>query len=264
MRRVPVQEIENEFEREFCWGDDERYFYSGKPRKASVFGHFLRLQAVLELVARFSPGPRVADLACAQGNFGLLLAERGYDVTAVDIKPEFLKYALKKHTHGTYRTELASVMDYRSSAPFDCVLMGEIIEHVAHPEELLASAHANLKSGGVLILTTPNGAEYGSGLPTYSQVLAEPGRLEQLIPKQFHWGDHLFLYTEAELRGLLDRAGFDTALVEKYNSSYVSQLKGVRYLIPLFALRWMERRTRHWSKRGADSANSLIVVARKR
>ena len=260
MRRVLLSEVENEFERQFCWGDDERYLYNPLRKKASVFGHFLRIDEVLKLVKEHSPGPRVADLACAQGNFGILLAERGYDVTAVDIKEEFLRYAKKKHTHGKFQTLLANIMEFRSTEPFDCVLAGEIIEHVAHPEQLLASAAANLKTSGILVVTTPNGSDFSSTLPTYSQVT----NLEELIPRQFHWGDHLFLYTLDELKRLFDQAGFDLIFREKYHSSYVSQIKAIRYLIPMQLLKWIERKTRHWKKQDKDSANLLIVVGKKR
>jgi 2-polyprenyl-3-methyl-5-hydroxy-6-metoxy-1,4-benzoquinol methylase len=259
MRRIPESEVETEFERNLCWGDDERYLHNPNRKKASVFGHFLRIEEVLRLVKQYSPGKRVADLACAQGNFGLMLAEQGYDVTAVDIHPEFLKYAQKKYTHGKFRTVQSNLMEFRDPEGFDCVLVGEVIEHVAFPEQLIASVKANLKPGGVCILTTPNGADFSSQLPTFSQV----ENLEQFIPKQFHWGDHLFLYTVEELRALFEKGGLEPVFLEKYHSAYVSQLKAVRYLMPLSLLRWWERHTRHWKKRGKDSANLLIAVARK-
>lgn len=259
MRRVPESEVESEFEKEFCWGDDERSFYNPNRRKASVFGNALRLEEVLKLVNAYSSGKRVADFASAQGNFGLLLAEQGYDVTAVDIHPEFLKYARKKHTHGEFKTVQANLIEFRDPNRFDCILAGEIIEHVAFPDQLLGSVSANLKEGGICVLTTPNGADYSSKLPTYKQV----SNIGELIPRQFHWGDHLFLYTEEELRELFTRAGFEVLYLERYHSAYVSQIKAIRYLIPLGCLKWMERKTRSWKKRGKDSANLLIAVARK-
>lgn len=259
MRRVPETEVDTDFERQFCWGDDERYFYNKNRRKASVFGHFLRIDEVLRLVRTFSRGQRVADLACAQGNFGLLLAEDGYDVTAVDIHPDFLRYAQKKHTHGKFKTHQANLMEFRDPEGFDCVLVGEIIEHVAFPDQLLRSVFENLKPGGICVLTTPNGEDYSSRLPTYRQVT----NIEELIPRQFHWGDHLFLYTTGELRELFARAGLSVIYAEKYHSAYVSQLKAIRYLLPFQALKWLEGKTRHLKKRGKDSANLLILVARK-
>ena len=201
----------------------------------------------------------MADFASAQGNYSLLLSEAGFDVTAVDINDEFLKYAKKKHTHGKFQTVRANIIEYRDSEKFDCVLLGEIIEHVAFPKQLLKSAYENLKPGGVLILTTPNGNEYGQALPTYKEVTD----VEKLIPKQFHWGDHLFLYTDKELEELFTECGFNVIDVTKMNSSYVTQIKGIRYIVPLFFLRWLERRTRNLSKHGKDSTNSLVVVGRK-
>lgn len=259
MRRIPESEVETDFERQFCWGDDERYLYNPNRRKASVFGHFLRIEEVLRLVESHSPGRRVADLASAQGNFGLMLAERGYDVTAVDIHPEFLRYARKKHTHGDFKTVQANLMEFRDLQGFDCVLAGEVIEHVAFPAKLLESLRENLKPGGICVLTTPNGSDFSSTLPTFGEIT----RIEELIPRQFHWGDHLFLYTERELRELFTQAGLEVIYLEKYNSAYVSQIKAARYLLPLAALKWLERKTRHWKKRGKDSSSQLIAVARR-
>lgn len=263
MRRVPLSEVQSEFERQYCWGDDERYLYNPLRKKASVFGHFLRIEEVLRLVDRFSNGKSVADFACAQGNFGIFLAEKGYQVTAIDIKKEFLDYAHKKfapsESSGTFKTQLANLMEFRSPTLFDCVLAGEVIEHVARPDQLLASASANLKTGGILIVTTPNGSSFSANLPTFSQVKD----FDALIPKQFHWGDHLFLYTLEELGLLFRNAGFEVVFQEKYHSAYVSQIKAVRYLFPLRALQWFEKKTRNWKKKGKDSADLLIVVGRK-
>lgn len=260
MKRLAPSDIETDFERQYCWGDDERYLHNPNRRKASVFGYFLRVEEVLRLIKCFSPGPRVADLACGQGNFSLLLAEAGFDVTAVDILEDFLRYAKKKHTHGKFQTVLGNLMEYRSAEKFDAVLAGEVIEHVAYPRELIRSLRENLRPGGICVITTPNGADYSSTLPTFSQVKD----VTALIPKQFHWGDHLFLYTAEELRGLLEEAGFEILHLEKYHSAYVSQIKAPRYLMPLGVLRWLERKTRHWGKRGRDSANLLIAVGRLR
>jgi hypothetical protein len=46
---------------------------------------------------------------------------------------------------------------------FDAVLATEVIEHVAHPDEFLRQL-----AGGVLIVTTPNGAYFRNKLPRFS------------------------------------------------------------------------------------------------
>ena len=162
-------------------------------------------------------------------------------------------------TKAEFHTIEANLIEFRDAQGFDCILAGEVIEHVAFPGQLLKSVYENLKPGGICVLTTPNGEDYSSNLPTYRQVTD----IEKLIPRQFHWGDHLFLYTSQELRELSAEAGMEVLSLEKYHSAYVSQLKGVRYLLPLSVLSWAERKTRHWKKNGKDSANLLIAVLRK-
>jgi 2-polyprenyl-6-hydroxyphenyl methylase/3-demethylubiquinone-9 3-methyltransferase len=261
MRRVQESEINSDWDRQYTWGDDERYLYSKNRKKSSVMGYFLRLETVVELVKKYVPsGRRIADFACAQGNFALLLSEAGYDVTAVDLRQEFLDFAKKKYTHGTFQTLQANVIEYRSSSPYDCVILGEIIEHVAFPNQLLKSAADNLNPNGILILTTPNGNQFASPLPTYKQV----SNLEELIPRQFHWGDHLFLYTDEELRELMNDQGLEVLQILKMNSAYVSEIKAIRYLMPKAMLTWLEKRTRTFKKQGKDSTANIVVVARKK
>ncbi len=55
----------------------------------------------------------------------------------------------------------------------DCFIVyafDEIIEHVAHPLELLGHLKNFLEPGGRLMLTTPNGSYFRNKLPTYSEV----------------------------------------------------------------------------------------------
>lgn len=259
MRRVNESELQSDFERQWAWGDDQRHYYHPLKKKTSVMTYFLRLNLVLDLVKKYvKPGARVADLASAQGNYALKLAEMGFDVTAVDINEVFLKYSQKKYTHGKFKTVHSNIMDFHDPEGFDAVILGEVIEHVAFPHDLLRAALKNLKPGGVAIVTTPNGGEFGQPLPTYSQV----DDVTALIPRQFHWGDHLFLYTQEELEKIFKEVGFEPVECLKFNSSYVSQIKGIRFLMPMVFLNWLETKARSWKKSGKDSTNGMIMVGR--
>ncbi len=50
----------------------------------------------LEKVLRLSPGSKVLDVACGGGRHSLELAGRGYQVTGVDLSPDFLAVARSK------------------------------------------------------------------------------------------------------------------------------------------------------------------------
>ena len=57
-----------------------------------------RLEAVRAAVRRHVTAPGlVAEIGCAQANLGLLLAEEGYAVVALDLMPQAVSYARRKH-----------------------------------------------------------------------------------------------------------------------------------------------------------------------
>ena len=76
-------------------------------------------------------------------------------------------------------------------ASCDAVLCGELLEHVAHPEEVLREAWRLLRPGGVLLLTTPFHCEIHPDPQDYAR------------------------YTDTWLRAALARAGFVAIEVER-------------------------------------------------
>src|SRR5262249_8514601 len=87
---------------------------------------------------------------------------------------------------------------------FDGVLIAEVIEHVAHPDEFLANAARLVKSGGIVVLTTPNGAYFRNRLPRFSNCV-DPERFEASQFKPNADG-HIFLLHPDEIRALASSA----------------------------------------------------------
>jgi 2-polyprenyl-3-methyl-5-hydroxy-6-metoxy-1,4-benzoquinol methylase len=262
MRLVKLEECQNDFQREYCYGDDVRQFFHPRPRKPGPFSYHLRLGQVVDAFAKYLPPPaHIGDLACAAGNFALTLAERGYKVTGVDLLEDFLSYARKKHTHGDVEFVQGNILDYRASTPLDGVLMGEVIEHVAWPEYLLQSAKENLRVGGVLVLTTPNGAYGKADLPTFKQISKDRSQYEK---RQFHPGKHLFLYTPEEMHELMAQAGFEVLEVKVFNSHHLTRRAVLRYFCTQGMLRALDERLSPLPYAGGSSANMMIAVGRKK
>lgn len=262
MRLPAIEECENEFQRHYGYGDDIRQFFHKRSRKPGPFSYHLRMHHVLRAFRDFLPPPaEVADLACAGGNFALSLAESGYRVTGVDLLDDFIRYARRKHTQGTIEFVHGNLMDYRHPQPLDGLLMGEVIEHVAWPEALIASAHANLKTGGIFVVTTPNGEYGGNDLPTFTAVEKSDRKAFEAV--QFDPSNHLFLYTAAELQKLLERGGFTVLRSEVFNSHYLTKSGVLRYFFTMKALKRLDRKLAKLPFMGGSSANMLYFVARK-
>lgn len=164
----------------------------------------------------------MADVGCAQGNVALLLAEQGFVVDAFDLNISFLNYSRKKYEHGQISWIQGNIFDdisrLRSEDPYDAVILGEVVEHVAHPGTLIAKVIQLVKPGGVVVVTTPNGEYVRSRLPSYSEILRR-GELARIEKEQFGLGGehHLFAYSRAELLGDIP-AGADLVSVKYLGS----------------------------------------------
>ena len=181
----------------------------------------VRRKCILDLVAKVAPrGARILDLAAGQGNFSLLLAERGYDVTWNDLRGELEDYVKLKHETGRVRFAPGNVFEIDFAAQFDVVLAAEIIEHVAHPDQFLGCISALVKPGGHLVLTTPNGGYFLNRLPRFTDC-RDPAVFES---RQFqpNADGHIFLLHQDEMVRLAMAAGLDPVELRLFSNPLTS------------------------------------------
>jgi 2-polyprenyl-6-hydroxyphenyl methylase/3-demethylubiquinone-9 3-methyltransferase len=237
---------------------DARNFYSQMYQS--------RLGILLGLARGAANGGRVLDLGCAQGNAALLLAEEGIESWAVDLRADFLEYAWQKYERGPLRRCAANATQLPfAEAAFELVVWGEMIEHVAFPEQVLAEIRRVLRPGGWLVLSTPNGKRLHTGLPTFRQV----GNREALVEKQFKPDSdgHLFLFRREELEGLLETNGFRVREHHYYGTPWLTGRLGFRHWMSWMAPAWRQAMDRWTLKAHVVSgilAEGQVVLAEKR
>jgi 2-polyprenyl-6-hydroxyphenyl methylase / 3-demethylubiquinone-9 3-methyltransferase len=105
-------------------------------------------------------GKRVIDIGCGGGILSEAMAQRGANVTGIDMgaaplavaKLHLLESKLQIHY------EQASAEDYAARLPgeFDVVTCLEMLEHVPQPAEIIAACKKLLKPGGHLFVSTIN------------------------------------------------------------------------------------------------------------
>jgi len=172
------------------------YAYAYANRRAATL-------ALLQEALR--PGAKVLDIAAAQGNFSLMLAELGYAVTWNDLRAELAGYVRLKHERGDITFAPGNAFDLQFPGKFDAVIITEIIEHVAHPDEFLRKVAALVKDDGYIIMTTPNGGYLTNRLPRFSDC-ADPSIFESVQFKPDSDG-HIFLLYRDEIKPIADAAG---------------------------------------------------------
>lgn len=182
------------------WGKDSDRGYTNQYK-------IRRDWALKSIGAMVPPGGSILDVAGAGGNFTLPLAEQGYRVTWNDLRSELIGYVKSKYESGEVEFCPGNIFDFRErwSGRFDAVLAGEVIEHVAHPDEFLACLGSMVKVGGRVFITTPNGGYFLNKLPRFLEC-PDPSVFESMQFKPNSDG-HIFLLDRNECRILAGRAG---------------------------------------------------------
>ena len=149
--------------------------YGSNENLGYTYAYQNRFNEVINLVTNIAqPGSKILDIAAAQGNYTLHLAELGYEVTWNDIRAELIDYVKMKQEKGTVNYISGNVFETKFKELFDVVLATEVIEHTAHPDQFLCHIAGLVKPGGYLLITTPNGEYFRNKLPKFSDCV-DPG-----------------------------------------------------------------------------------------
>ena len=110
------------------------------------------------LEARLRPGSRVLDVGCGTGRYAVALADRGFEVMAIDESPEMVARARAKAGAERIAFRVADAVDGLPAGPFDAVLLIDAWEFVTDPAKILWNARGIVREGGGIIIITPNPA----------------------------------------------------------------------------------------------------------
>jgi len=183
---------------------DCQEFYGQIENKGYYFHYRNRFDIAVELINKYiKPQSSILDVAAAQGNFSLRLAEMGYEVTWNDIRADLIDYVKLKYESGSLNFRPGNIIDLSPEPQYDAVLISEIIEHTAHPDVFLSKVLEFLKPGGILVLTTPNGQYFRFHRPKFSEC-KDPSQYEQ-YQFQPDTDGHIFLFHLDELTQIINK-----------------------------------------------------------
>jgi 2-polyprenyl-3-methyl-5-hydroxy-6-metoxy-1,4-benzoquinol methylase len=98
----------------------------------------------------------VLEIGCGNGSLAKAMTEAGIQVTGIDPSVSGNKIARQQAPQATFIQMGVNDDPARiEQSEFDAVVASEVIEHLYRPRALLRLAHAKLRHGGVLLLTTP-------------------------------------------------------------------------------------------------------------
>ena len=168
----------------------ERYTWKEIPGSSHEWLH----RRILALPA----GLRLLDVGAAGGHLGRAVRSRCAYLAGVEPDPGLPESAREGYDEWRAKS-LDACGDW--SEPFDVVVFADVLEHVAHPEEVLARARGWLRDGGRLFVSLPNVANVTvrAALLLGRFAYADRGILDRT---------HLRFYTRETATRLIADAGF--------------------------------------------------------
>ncbi len=166
--------------------------------------HYLeRIRKVMQVAERYCPGKKILEVGSAQSNISLLLAQKGFITTGLDINVEFLKYGRAKHETGKITWICANAMGlpFRKES-LDGVIIAELLEHCAYPEKIVEETCGCLRQGGLLVITAPN-----ANCVINSEIRFSKMKIARISLKKRQFGpageNHLFALSANEIVSML-------------------------------------------------------------
>lgn len=164
---------------------------------------------VANTISNYIPNKgKVLDIGCATGVFLDMMKHKGFEPYGVDISDYASKYARENFGIKMFKGKLED-SKFKDEL-FDVITMWDFIEHVTNPTEVLNIANRLLKKGGMLYILTIND---DSMLETLSRLSYNMGMKKPAeITHPMH---HVHHYTDATLRALLHKTGFQIVRKER-------------------------------------------------
>lgn len=111
--------------------------------------------AIVSLLPDDLQGKRVLDAGCGPGFFTEILLERGAEVVACDVTPDFL--AITRERVGDAATlhlaDIAQPLTFADDNTFDLVLSSLVLDYIEDLAPVFAEFYRVLKAGGTLIVS---------------------------------------------------------------------------------------------------------------
>ncbi|MDJ0734435.1 MAG: methyltransferase domain-containing protein [Nostocaceae cyanobacterium] len=239
MRKVTPQSSWHETWK-YSYPYDLLEIYGETSDKGYAYSYANRRQHILDVIKKVAqPGAKILDVAAGQGNFSLSLAELGYEVTWNDLREELIDYVKLKWEYGTIHYAPGNVFTLGFDSQFDVVLIAEIIEHVAHPDEFLKKIAQMVKPGGYIVMSTPNGEYFQNRLPKFSEC-PDPSQFES-IQFQPNSDGHIFLLHLDEIEFLAKQANLSIIETKLFNNTLTNGYLKLRYLLDFMPRKFIDQ-----------------------
>ncbi len=232
-----------------------RALHAGHPMQR--FWHAGKLRIVDAAIRPYVKArSRLLEIGCGAGNLLVHATVRGSYPVALDVSLASLAFVRSRLEDARSGSEppagFVCIQGTSERLPFsdgsfDCILLSELIEHLASPQLTIDEAARVLRPGGRLLVTTPN---YRSLWPVMEWTVDRLNMAPKMAGEQ-----HITRFHSRTLRELLTESGLD---IESLGTVY-----SLSPFLSLVSPRWACRRLEREIDRMSSLGMILVAVAVK-
>ena len=144
---------------------------------------------------------KILDVGCSEGYLGGYLKNLGHTVLGVEMNPQSAHKA-SEVLDSVYNGSISEYFNHHSDEKFDVILFGDVLEHIADPNEVLEVCHKHLNNNGFIIVSLPN--------------VAHAAIRAMLLEGRWEYADlgildrtHLRFFTKDSAKALFEQAQYD-------------------------------------------------------
>ncbi len=228
-------------------GSDEQFVSQNRGREIT-FGRSLDM---IERLWNRAPG-RLLDIGTGGGSFPFMASKRGWKVEGCELNHWLCDWAMANYG---LRIRQGTVFDQRyPSKAFDVVTLWDVLEHTPDPQKEVREAHRLLNANGLLVINYPDIGSWIARLMGRSWV--------------FLLDVHLYYFTRATIRRLLEDAGFEVVCIrphfQRLALGYVLRRASPYVGAPARGAEWLLRKMGLGERQVPYWMGQTQVVARKR
>jgi 2-polyprenyl-3-methyl-5-hydroxy-6-metoxy-1,4-benzoquinol methylase len=166
----------------------------------------VKFPKILGWIRRFKPSGEFFEIGCGMGYFLEYARKEGYSVSGIEYAELGVRSAREKFGLDVQRGSFEELAP--EPAKYDVIFMGDVLEHLIQPLEMLTKAHSMLKASGVVALEVPSMFNSLTGrFATLGMRLLRTKKKMTLPPY------HVNEFTPKTLRTVIERAGFREAVI---------------------------------------------------
>jgi 2-polyprenyl-3-methyl-5-hydroxy-6-metoxy-1,4-benzoquinol methylase len=189
--------------------EPSQYTYNDHVQKPDPPHQPMYLERVARHLASTGDVHVVLDAGCGDGNFAESLVELGYELFGIDMSTSGIGVAAAR---GVGQFAVASLyepltMAFPQVERYDAIVCVEVLEHLYSPRRFASEAHAALRDGGLLIVTTPYWG-YAKNV-----TLAVTNRVDRALTTLWE-GGHIKHWSRKTLTSLMTDQGFEVVAFE--------------------------------------------------